>query len=158
VGKALAELGKWAGYRVLLSDDRAEYCNAEYAPGLDGYIICPPGAITQHISITSRTYIAATTRGMPVDMNLIPSLLATTAPYIGVIGSRRRWALTAKALQAEKGLTEAQLARVRAPIGLELQAETPKEIALSILAEITMLRRGGSGQPMKWMGEPEEAS
>jgi xanthine dehydrogenase accessory factor len=158
VGKALAELGKWAGYRVWLCDDRAEYCNAEYAPGLDRYIICPPGQITQHISINARTYIAATTRGMPVDMNLIPSLLATDAPYIGVIGSRRRWALTAKALQAEKGLSEVQLARVRAPIGLELQAETPKEIALSIMAEITMLRRGGSGQPMQWMGELEAAS
>ena len=50
-------------------------------------------------------------------------------------------------------MTDAQLARVHAPIGLELQAETPKEIALSILAEITMLRRGGTGKPMQWMGE-----
>ncbi len=158
VGKALAELGKWMGYRVLLSDDRAEYCNTEYAPGLDGYIICVPGDITQHVSINARTYIAAVTRGMPVDMNLIPTLLETAAPYIGLIGSRRRWALTAKALKTEKGLSEAQLARIHAPIGLELQAETPKEIALSILAEITMLRRGGSGQPMKWMGDVEEAT
>ncbi|MFN8374601.1 MAG: XdhC family protein [Anaerolineae bacterium] len=157
VGKALTELGKWAGYRVILSDDRAEYCNADYAPGLDGYIICVAGDITQHLSINSRTYIAAVTRGMPVDMNLIPALLATDAPYIGLIGSRRRWALTAKALKAERGLSDAQLARVRAPIGLELQAETPKEIALSIMAEITMMRRGGSGQPMKWMGEVEES-
>jgi xanthine dehydrogenase accessory factor len=157
VGRALAELGKWAGYRVLLSDDRTEYCNPEYAPGLDGYIICVPGDIPNHVSINSRTYIAAVTRGMPVDMTLIPALLATDAPYIGLIGSRRRWALTAKALKAEKGLSDAQLSRIRAPIGLELQAETPKEIALSILAEITMLRRGGSGQPMKWMGEVEEA-
>ncbi|NWF68944.1 MAG: XdhC family protein [Chloroflexi bacterium] len=157
VGRALVELGKWLGYRVLLSDDRPEFCNAQYAPGLDGYIICVPAEITQRVPIHARTYVAAVTRGMPLDMNLIPALLTTDAPYIGLIGSRRRWALTAKALKAEKGLTDAQLARVRAPIGLELQAETPKEIAISIMAEITMLRRGGDGQPMKWMGEVQEA-
>ncbi len=54
-------------------------------------------------------------------------------------------------------MSEAQLARVYAPIGLELNAETPKEIALSILAQITMLRRGGTGQSMRWMGAVEEA-
>ena len=116
-----------------------------------------PGEIAQHVAINAHTYVAAVTRGMPVDMSLIPALLATESPYIGLIGSRRRWALTAKALQTEKGLNDAQLARVHAPIGLELQAETPKEIALSIMAEITMLRRGGSGQPMKWMGDDADS-
>ena len=71
----------------------------------------------------------------------------------GLIGSRRRWALTVKALKEERGLSDAQLARVRAPIGLEIEAETPKEIALSILAEITMVRRGGTGQPMQSPGD-----
>jgi xanthine dehydrogenase accessory factor len=149
VGRALAELGKWAGYRVLLSDDREAFCNADYAPGLDGYIVCPPGELTAHVSVGARTCIAAVTRGLPVDMALIPALLATDAPYIGLIGSRRRWALTVKALQEERGLDAAQLARVRAPIGLEIEAETPQEIAISILAEITMIRRGGDGQPMR---------
>lgn len=147
-GKALAELAKWAGYRVILCDDRAEYCNAQYAPGLDGYVVCAPGEVTREVRITASTYVAAVTRGLPVDVNLIPALLATDAAYIGVIGSRRRWTLTLKAL-LEQGVSEAQIARVRAPIGLELQAETPKEIAVSILAEIIMLRRGGTGQPMQ---------
>lgn len=149
VGKALAELGKWAGYRVLLSDDRQEFCNPDYLPGLAGYIVCAPGEIAVRASIDTRTCVAAVTRGMPLDLDLIPALLTTPAPYIGLIGSRRRWALTAKALQQERGLTAAQLARVRAPIGLEIQAETPEEIAVSILAEITMVRRGGDGQPMR---------
>jgi xanthine dehydrogenase accessory factor len=153
VGKALAELGKWSGYRVLLSDDREAYCNAEYAPGLDGYIVCKPRDIAHHMTITAQTYIAAVTRGLPVDMDLVPALLATDAAYIGLIGSRRRWSLTVKALKAERGLTDEQLERIHAPIGLELQAETPQEIAVSIMAEIIMERRGGSGQPMRWLGE-----
>ncbi|MBZ0289544.1 MAG: XdhC family protein [Anaerolineae bacterium] len=149
VGKALAELGKWAGYRVIISDDREAFCNPTYLPGMDGYVVCKPGEITQHTTVNGQTYVAAVTRGLPVDINLIPALLSTDAAYIGLIGSRRRWALTVKQLQEERGLTDEQLARVYAPIGLELNAETPQEIAVSILAQIIMLRRGGDGQPMK---------
>jgi xanthine dehydrogenase accessory factor len=147
-GRALAELGKWAGYRVILSDDREAYCNPDYLPDLDGYVVCRPGEVTQHVSVTRNTCVAAVTRGLPVDKDLIPALLATDAAYIGLIGSRRRWTLTARALKEERGLSDADLARVRAPIGLELQAETPKEIAVSILAEIIMVQRGGTGEPM----------
>ncbi len=149
VGKALAELGKWMGYRVILSDDRPEFCSVDYAPGLDDYVVCKPAELPARVNINTQTYIAAVTRGLPVDIHLIPALLATDAAYIGLIGSRRRWALTAKALREEHGLTEAQLGRIHAPIGLELQAETPHEIAVSIMAEITMLRRGGDGKPMR---------
>ncbi len=152
VGKVLAELGKWAGYRVILSDDREAYCSPEYAPDLDGYLVCKPADVPAQMTIDRRTYVAAVTRGLPVDLGLIPALLATDAAYIGLIGSRRRWALTAKALK-ENGLDDVQLTRIHAPIGLELEAETPKEIAVSILAEIIMVRRGGTGAPMRWQGE-----
>lgn len=148
VGRALVDLGKWAGYRVVLNDDRAEFCNPDYAPGLDAYIISPPAEVVNAVTIDRHTYVAAVTRGLPVDLDLIPALLATPAPYIGLIGSRRRWALTVKALHEGGRVDEAGLSRIRAPIGLELQAETPKEIALSILAEIIMVRRGGTGQVM----------
>lgn len=151
VGKVLAELGKWSGYRVIVSDDREAYCNPDTLPGMAGYVVCKPGEITQHVAIDSRTYVAAVTRGLPVDMDLIPALLATDAAYIGLIGSRRRWALTARALKEQRGLTDEQLQRVYAPIGLELNAETPQEIAVSILAQIIMLRRGGDGQAMQRM-------
>lgn len=152
VGKATAELGKWLGYRVILSDDRPEYCNETYISGLDKYIVCTPAEITQFTTIDARTYIAAVTRGLPVDIDLIPALLETDAPYIGLIGSQRRWILTVEALKEKYGYEDLQLSRIHAPIGLELEAETPKEIALSILAEITMIRRGGTGQPMKMLG------
>lgn len=148
IGRALCELALWAGFRVILSDDRAEYCNPSYVPGLAGYIVCPPSELPQQLTIDKNTYIAAVTRGLPVDLKLIPALMQSQAPYIGLIGSRRRWALTARALVEEAGLDPKDVMRIHAPIGLELQAETPKEIAVSILAEIIMLRRGGSGRPM----------
>ncbi|MFW5709010.1 MAG: XdhC family protein [Chloroflexota bacterium] len=148
-GAALAELGKWLKYRVVLADDRAEFCNPDYIPGLDEYIVCPPEHLTDHISIDKNTYVAAVTRGLPVDIELIPALLETEAAYIGLIGSKRRWALTAKALEDRYGLTQADLSRVHAPIGLEIEAETPREIAISIMAEIIMIQRGGTGLPMR---------
>jgi xanthine dehydrogenase accessory factor len=151
VGKALAQLGKWAGFHVVVSDDRAEYCNREALPGMDDYIVCTPSEIAQRVQITPKTYVAAVTRGLPIDEHLIPALLETNAAYLGVIGSRRRWALTAKAL-SERGITSTQLERIHAPIGLELQAETPEEIAISILAEIIMVQRGGDGRPMHTPG------
>jgi xanthine dehydrogenase accessory factor len=157
VGKALAELGKWGGYRVILSDDREAYCNPAYVAGLDQYVVCAPSEVPTRVTIDSRTYVAAITRGLPIDIKLIPALLATDAPYLGLIGSRRRWAITIKALKQDYGLTDEQLQRIHAPIGLEIQAETPREIAVSILAEIIMARRGGTGQPMKWIGEAAEA-
>ncbi|MFW5772039.1 MAG: XdhC family protein [Phototrophicaceae bacterium] len=157
VGKALAELGKWLDYRVVLSDDREAFCNPDYLPGLDGYLVCAPGELVERASIDQQTYVAAVTRGVPLDVELIPALLQTDAPYIGLIGSRRRWALTIRELKEQHGLTEAQLSRVHAPIGLELNAETPKEIAVSIMSEIIMIRRGGTGEPMQWMGAVSEA-
>lgn len=148
VGKALAELGKWAGFRVIVSDDRAEYCRPEHIPGMAGYLVCKPGEVVTQLAITPQTYVAAVTRGLPVDEELLPALLKTDAAYLGLIGSRRRWTLTANAL-IERGVTPEALKRIHAPIGLELEAETPEEIAVSIMAEIIMIRRGGSGRMMK---------
>lgn len=151
VGKAVAELAKWVGFRVIVSDDRADLCSEEHIPGMDGYVVAPASELPERVRITSQTYLAAMTRGQQIDLDLLPPLLASPARYIGVIGSRRRWALTADLLR-ERGLDETQLARVRAPVGLELNAETPREIAVSIVAEMIMVQRGGDGQPMRWPG------
>jgi xanthine dehydrogenase accessory factor len=153
VGKAVAELAKWMELRVVVADDRPGYATAEQIPGMDGYLEVSPAGLVEQAHVTARTCIAALTRGLAVDKDLIPALLATDAPYIGLIGSRRRWALTVDAL-VEQGVSRDDLARIHAPIGLELGAETPKEIAVSILAEIVMALRGGSGKPMQWMASP----
>ena len=148
VGKAVVHLAKWLGFRVAVSDDRQEFCNPETTPGADAYYPVPMGELPAHIQINNRTYIVITSRGSNVDAQGLPGLLKAEAAYIGVIGSKRRWLTTVKALQA-KGVSEEQIARVHSPMGLELNAETPEEIAVSILAEILMLKDKGTGKPMK---------
>lgn len=150
VGKAVAELAKWLQFRVIIADDRPGYATPEQIPDMDGYVETAPADLVEHLTITARTCIVAVTRGVVVDQELLPALLATDAPYIGLIGSRRRWALTAETLR-EQGVSQEALARVHAPVGLEIGAETPKEIAVSIMAEVIMVLRGGTGESMQWL-------
>jgi xanthine dehydrogenase accessory factor len=148
VGKAVVHLAKWLGFRVAVSDDRPEFCNPESVPGADAYYPVEMGKLTEHLKITKRTYLVITSRGSSVDAQGLPSLLESDAAYIGVIGSKRRWLTTVKTLKA-KGVAEEKIARVHSPMGLELNAETPEEIAVSILAEVLMLKDKGTGKPMK---------
>ena len=147
VGKALVHLGKWLGFRVSLSDDRAEFCNPEAIPGADDYLPVPMAQLPAHFHFHPETYIVLSTRGVPLDVEGLPHILNMPHAYLGVIGSQRRWATAVKRL-TEQGVSSEIIAQVHAPMGLELNAETPEEIALSILAEIIMLRRGGTGHSM----------
>jgi xanthine dehydrogenase accessory factor len=145
VGKAVAGLGKWLGYRVIVSDDREDLASPAHIPEADLYL---PGAIAEVLDearVHGNTHIALLTRNVLLDREILPLLAETEAPYIGVIGSRRRWQETRKLL-LEDGMDTATLARFHSPIGLQLNAETPQEIAVSVLAEIMMMRHGGSGQ------------
>ena len=155
VGKAVAHLAKWLGFRVVVSDDRPEFSSQDAVPEAD---LVHQGTLSQlpdFMHINPWTYLVLTTRGVDVDLEGLPLLLETPAAYIGVIGSRRRWAVARKKLEAA-GIPAEQLDRIHSPIGLELNAETPEEIAVSILAEIIMLRRGGDGRPMKIAGTEVE--
>jgi xanthine dehydrogenase accessory factor len=139
VGKAVVHLAKWLGFRVVASDDRPDFCTPVEVPGADEYYPCPMTELPQRLKITPQTSFVLTTRGSDVDVDGLPALLNTPAAYIGVIGSRKRWATTRKRL-VEKGLPAKELDCVHSPVGLELHAETPEEIAVSILAEIISLR------------------
>lgn len=147
VGKAVVHLAKWLGFRVAVCDDREEFCNPEATPEADEYYPVEMGKLTEKFKVTRQTYLVITSRGSSVDALGLPSLLETKAAYIGVIGSRRRWATTVKALK-EKGAADEKLARVHSPMGIELQAETPEEIAVSIMAEVLMVRDKGTGKQM----------
>lgn len=147
VGKAVAHLGSWIGFAVVVADDRAEHATLKAAPAAERAIHCELASLSQEVDIDSQTYIILATRGVPVDVEGLPSLLMKDAGYIGVIGSRRRWETTVNELR-EHGVTEDLIQRVNSPMGLEINAETPEEIAISIVAEIVMKRRGGSGESM----------
>jgi xanthine dehydrogenase accessory factor len=96
--------------------------------------------LPNHLNITKRTCLILTTRNVNIDVPGLPGLLETPAAYIGVIGSKRRWATTREQL-IQAGISETKLNRVRSPMGLELHAETPEEIAVSIMAEIIQIQR-----------------
>jgi len=147
VGKAVAHLAHWLGFYVAINDDRPEFCSPEAAPDADAFYPAPLAQLASQLEITPWTYLVLTTRGMMVDVQGLPALLDSPAAYIGVIGSKRRWATTRKIL-LESGLSAEKIDRVRSPMGLELNAETPEEIAVSIMAEIIMLRQGGDGSLM----------
>jgi xanthine dehydrogenase accessory factor len=148
VGKAVVHLAKWLGFRVAVSDDRPEFCNPEAVPGADAYYPVEMGRLPEQLQINNRTYLVITSRGASVDVQGLPGLLEANPAYIGVIGSKRRWLTTVKGLK-ERGVAEEKIARVHSPMGLELNAETPEEIAVSIMAEILMMRDKGTGKPMR---------
>ena len=148
VGKAVVHLANWLGFRVAVSDDRPEFCTPEVVPGADAYFPVKMDQLPAQLAINPQTYLVLTTRGSDVDVSGITPLLESEASYIGVIGSKRRCATTVKEL-VKRGLSEEKISRVHSPMGLELHAETPEEIAVSIMAEILMLRDRGSGKPMK---------
>ena len=152
VGKAVVHLAKWLGYRVAVNDDRAEFCTPEATPEADAYYPVTMDELPKHINIDKRTILILTTRGSSVDAAGLAPLVDSATAYIGIIGSKRRWATTAKALK-EKGVSAEKIAKVHSPMGLELQAETPEEIAVSIMAEVMMIKEKGTGKSMKSSGQ-----
>jgi xanthine dehydrogenase accessory factor len=147
VGRVLTYLGAWAGFRVIVADDRPGLATAEQCPGAARYL---SGDVLSQLDdrvLTANTYVALVTRGYPLDVQLLPRLLTSPVRFVGVMGSKRRWLTTLRALEAA-GVAPAALARVHAPLGLELEAETPEEIAISVLAQLIAIRRGGDGSPM----------
>lgn len=138
VGKAVADLAHWLGYRVTALDDRAELATAEQVPTADEVLAGPIADVIARATITTQTHIVLVTRNMAVDLDALPAALATPARSIGVMGSKRRWGITRDRL-IESGIAAEQLDRVRSPIGLDIDAETPEQIAVSIMAEITAL-------------------
>jgi xanthine dehydrogenase accessory factor len=141
VGKAVAHLAHWLGFRVAVNDDRPEFCTPESVPDGDEFYACLLADLPNQLKITPWSYLVLTTRGMDVDVQGLPALLATPAAYVGVIGSQRRWSETRKKM-IEAGVSDNLLARVYSPIGLDIRAETPEEIAVSIMSEIIALRAG----------------
>lgn len=143
----LARIGKLLGFEVVVLDDREKFANRERFPEADRVIADDFGPSLAALKITRATYIVIITRGHQYDEEALLEVADSPAAYIGMIGSRRRVQAVADNL-ANVGIDRAKLERVRAPIGLEIGAQTPEEIAVSIIAEIIAVRRGGRGLPM----------
>lgn len=137
---ALAKMGKMLDFRVVVIDDRKEYANPERFPEADKTVAgAYPNTFSQ-LSVNPYSYIIIVTRGHAFDQTVLEWAITTNACYIGMIGSRKKIKTIYDNLGA-KGVSEAALKQVHAPIGLNINAETPEEIAVSILAEIIQVRR-----------------
>ena len=151
VGKATADLADSLGYTVQIVDDRNEFSNAERFPYANETIVTSYDDWAKHININVNTFVVVATRGHRYDDMALESALQTPARYIGLLGSRRQTLMIYQRLLAQ-GISVDRLKEVKSPIGLDIGALTPEELAVSIMSEIIMERRGGKGSPLQ-MGE-----
>ena len=144
---AVARIGKYLGYRVTVCDARPVFATERRFPDADEVICEWPHRFLADTQVDARTVIAVLTHDPKFDVPLLEVALRTPAGYIGAMGSRRTHYDRLARLR-EIGFTEAELERLRSPIGLDLGARTPEETAVSVAAEIIGLRWGGSGRPL----------
>jgi xanthine dehydrogenase accessory factor len=143
----LAKMAKLCDFRVTVIDDRASFASRERFPEADRVIVRDVEDAVRELEVTPRSYLVLVTRAHAHDVYALRHLIDRDAAYIGMIGAQRRiWAVFK--LLHDEGVAAEKLARVHAPVGVDIGAETPAEIAVSILAEMVNVRRGGPAPHM----------
>ena len=148
VGKATADLANMLGYRVFIADDREEFANPDRFPYAEQTVVTKYDEWAEHLPINVNTFVVVATRGHRFDDMALESALTTRARYIGLMGSRRKNLMIYQRL-LEQGVPLERLKEVHAPIGLDIGGLQPEELAVSIMSEVIMTRRGGQGGPMQ---------
>jgi xanthine dehydrogenase accessory factor len=147
VGQAVAKAARFLDFNVTVIDDRAEFASRDKFPDESVKLLAQDFVeALRSLSITPATHIVIVTRGHRHDEICLQEVIDKPARYIGMIGSRRRTTTIRERLKRE-GVSASHLQRVNAPIGLDIGALTPEEIALAIMSEIVLVRRGGTGIP-----------
>jgi xanthine dehydrogenase accessory factor len=140
----LVRMAKVLDFYVVVIDDRLLYANHERFPDADEVLVGDMAQMLKEMTITPSCYIVLITRGHAYDEPCLRVVLPSQAKYIGMIGSRRRIKACFQRFRDEDKIAEELIEKVYAPIGLDIATETPAEIAMSILAEVTKVRRGGA--------------
>ncbi len=153
VGAALAKLADQLGYRATLIDDRAEFVTRANFPEQNIALVAAGDwseAVEAAVGDGHGVSLAIVTRGHSEDERCLNAAISVDVDYIGLIGSKRRTNIVLQRLR-KGGAAEERLAKVHAPVGLDIGAVTPEEVALAIMAEIVAVRRGGNGGSLsKW--------
>jgi xanthine dehydrogenase accessory factor len=147
VGASLAKLASLLGYRTTLIDDRGEFVTREHFPEENIELIAAENlaeAVAAAIGNGRGVSVAIVTRGHSEDEQCLRIVIGIDVDYIGLIGSKRRTNIVLQRLK-DNGADVERIGRVRAPVGLDIGAVTPEEVALAIMAEIVAVRRGGKG-------------
>jgi xanthine dehydrogenase accessory factor len=148
VAKAIAPLAKTLGFRVFVTDDREEFAGKERFPEADILLVEKPEQALPQLPINQNTFIIVATRGHRYDNVALAAAARTPARYVGLIGSKRKVILIYEDLM-RTGVPIERIREIRSPIGLDIHARTPDEIALSVMAEVLMFRLGGTGRSLK---------
>ncbi len=147
VGASLARLAAFAGYQTTLIDDRAEFVKREKFPEKQIDLVLTDdwiSAVRDVVGNGRGVSVAVVTRGHNEDEQCMQAVVRANPDYVGLIGSKRRTSIVIERLR-EAGISDEQLRNIHAPIGLDIGAVTPEEVALAILAEIVAERRGATG-------------
>jgi xanthine dehydrogenase accessory factor len=150
----LTRMAAQVGFSVTVADDREDFASRERFPDAENVQVQPFDRPAPQIAVDTGTFVAVMTRGHLWDYEVLRWALSTEAAYIGMIGSRRKRDVVFGELRRE-GFAESDLARVHSPIGLDIGASTPEEIALSVAAELVQVRAGLRGAGKRF--EPEES-
>ncbi len=145
VAQPIAQLGKLLGFSVTVIDDRVEYANRDRFPTADRVICEEFLPALRGLGLGARHHVVLVTRGHHHDMECLREVLSLPLAYIGMIGSRTRVGTVFRMLTEEHVADPKRLEWVHAPIGLDIGACTPAEIAVSVAAELVKVRRGGTG-------------
>ena len=148
VSRAIYTFAVNLGFNLTVIDDREEFANKTRFPLANVVVAESSAEGFRSIEINKNTFIVIATRGHRYDHLSLKAALNTSASYIGLLGSKRKTILIYEELLS-KGVSIDRIKDVRAPIGLDINARTPEEIAISIMAEILMIRNGGGGNEMK---------
>jgi xanthine dehydrogenase accessory factor len=151
VGASLARLAAFTGYHTTLIDDRAEFVKRERFPEQQIELLVAhdwSSAVRAAVGNGRGVSVAVVTRGHNEDEQCMHTAVQANPDYVGLIGSKRRTSIVIDRLR-EAGISEAQLEKIHAPIGLDIGAVSPEEVALAIMAEIVAARRGGTGLPLR---------
>ena len=142
VSQKLAPALSAVEFRCVVLEERAEFCKPELFPGAEEVRLIDFSRLSQELTFTKDDYVVIITRGHKDDLLVQSQVMHTPVRYIGVIGSKQKTAAVTAALR-EMGFADRDFARVHAPIGLPIRSETPAEIAVSITAQLILVRAGG---------------
>lgn len=147
VSRALCPLMKTLGFKVTVVDDRPEFASRTWFPDADRLVCESLDEALRDIDLGNRSYVMIMTRGHRYDQECLEVVLKKPAAYIGMIGSKTK-VQGALSLAKERGFTDDDLKRIYAPIGIDIGAQTPQEIAVSIAAEVIKIMRGGTARSL----------
>jgi xanthine dehydrogenase accessory factor len=137
---ALATVGRYLGFRVTVCDARSKFVTPERFPDVDELVVEWPDKFLENAPVDERTAICVLTHDHKFDVPVLKVALRTPAGYIGAMGARRTNAERAERLRAE-GVTDDEIARIHAPIGLKIGSRSPEEVAVAIAAQIVQVMR-----------------